>query len=57
MAKCSTKGCKKGATKRLEIIQPNGDKKNRPICSDCADLSVRGLSTPYRVIDANSKHH
>ena len=35
MAKCSSKGCKKGATLRVEVGDKNS-KKSRPVCVDCS---------------------
>lgn len=59
MAKCSTKGCKKGATKRLVITDSMGNTKNRPICQECADQHITdpGFPNTERIIDASTKHH
>lgn len=56
MAKCSTKGCNKGATKRVEIMRPDKSIKSRPICSSCSDKGIN-VDLPYRIVDAAAKHH
>ena len=59
MAKCSTKGCKKGATKRLVSTDEQGNTKNRPICEGCANQQITDPTSPVKekIIDASSKHH
>lgn len=59
MAKCSTKGCKKGATKRLVMADSMGNTKNRPICQECAEQQMTDpkFSDTGHIIDASSKHH
>ena len=40
MARCSTKGCKQGATKRLVTIDQDNNSKGRPICISCAEQEM-----------------
>ena len=59
MARCSTKGCKQGATKRLTIIDQDNNSKGRPICVSCAEQEMHepqeGITV--KIIDATKKHH
>lgn len=60
MARCSTKGCKQGATQRLTIIDEQGNSKNRPICGDCAikgALSSTSEGVTVKLTDVDKKHH
>ena len=54
MARCSTKGCKHGATKRLTIIDQDNNSKGRPICVSCAEQEMHepqeGITV--KIIDA-----
>lgn len=60
MAKCSIKGCKTGATKKLIVKDSQGNTKNRPICEAHANApadNVLGVHHEGKIIDASSKHH
>ena len=39
MAKCSTKGCKKGAVGRIQVFESTDVKKTRPACGTCISQS------------------
>lgn len=54
MAKCSTKGCKAGATARIEISQDKANTKTRPVCTKCAEASQVGIVKPNDNIKVNS---
>ena len=60
MARCSTKGCKHGATQRLAIIDQQGKSKSRPVCGECSvkntlHTTVEGVTV--KLSDAAKKHH
>lgn len=60
MARCSTKGCKQGATQRLAIIDQQGNSKSRPVCGECsvkAALSSTEEGVTVKLTDADKKHH
>lgn len=63
MARCSTKGCKAGATQRIVIIDSQGNSKGRPVCNPCsisqalADASKVGESGTVKVVEQSKKHH
>ena len=59
MARCSTKGCKQGATKRLVIIDQDNNSKGRPICNSCAEQEIHELQegVTVKIVDATKKHH
>ena len=60
MARCSTKGCKQGATQRLTITDQQGNSKSRPVCGGC---SIKGAlysteeGVTVKLTDADKKHH
>ena len=60
MARCSTKGCKQGATQRLTIIDQQGNSKSRPVCGECSvkntlHTTVEGVTV--KLTDTGKKHH
>ena len=59
MARCSTKGCKQGATKRLVTIDQDNNSKGRPIRISCAEQEMHepqeGITV--KIIDVAKKHH
>ena len=59
MARCSTKGCVKGATKRIVFTDFDGNSKGRPICQDCLAVEIHSPleQRNVKVIDVNKKHH
>ena len=60
MARCSTKGCKQGATQRLTITDQQGNSKSRPVCGGCSikgALSSTEEGVTVKLSDANKKHH
>lgn len=60
MARCSTKGCKQGATQRLTITDQQGNSKSRPVCGECSikgELSSTEEGVTVKLTDADKKHH
>ena len=59
MARCSTKGCKQGATKRLVTIDQDNNSKGRPICNSCAEqeIHIQQEGSTVKIIDIAKKHH
>ena len=59
MARCSTKGCKQGATKRLVVTDLEGNSKGRPICEPCAKQEIHEPQegVTVKIVDAAKKHH
>lgn len=59
MARCSTKGCKQGATKRLVTIDQDNNSKGRPICISCAEQEMHEPQEDItvKIIDVTKKHH
>ena len=48
MAKCSTKGCNKGATARVSVSTAAGS-KSRPVCNACASVAPGDVTLNDRI--------
>lgn len=53
MAKCSTKGCNKGATARVSVSTPAGS-KSRPVCNACASVAPGVVTLNDRIKLSNN---